>query len=665
MPAAHELKRTVNTYFEKLEELGATDYDLLAKDFLLCIKQNKKFAKELASEFDSILVDEFQDTSRIQAEILLLLSGKRRNIWAVGDPCQQIYEWRGAGPENLLWFVKKTRAKKYYLTENWRSRQPILNCAYRFLSRRVPSLKKNGMLKQLQSTRDRKLPLDENRVVWLGKLDQALWFVKRLLESCPDLKPGDIAILSRELSIKATVKGIEDKAKESGLRVQPHSSRADRAAAETIGDPPPSWRAGTALKTFYGHPKIKDQIARSLRNKDFVGLRWIRPIATAAEALDSTLPPKEFTFSEAWPALKKTQDREVSVTPAVVSRTDAIQVMTIHAAKGLEFPIVLLMKLGKGSKKSFPNPEDPEENRLVYVGATRARDLLVLVRTGDSLKTKLRKTLSAFGVIDKDLVRIRRTPQRRDSTIDVPAVLHPPPIIAATDLDLYEQCPLKFAAYHEGRFLPKWSAPQSMGARMHKALEYYLRAAMPNDNYLVDQCFKRGLEDGDSPLRKLPAKRETEIKQAFLQMTKNISSTSSKILAIEQRYRYLQGSSGQVEGVVDAIIERKDGAVVLKEWKTQRTIQPDKRRQYELQARAGALGIAAQQSYPVNVVEVVPVFSPENTVHLLSDPSFVEQSREKLEQVFKSLRDRNYEPQRGSHCDSCDLKPHCPAWHRS
>jgi len=658
VPTTRELKRTVNRYFEDLEKLGATDYDLISRELLRCLRQNKKLAKGFASQFDAILVDEFQDTSHTQAEILLFLSGKQHNIWVVGDPCQQIYEWRGAGPENLLWFIKKTRAKRYHLTENWRSRQPILDCAYHFLSRRVPILKKNGMLRPLKSMRDRDLlfPPKNAQAVFLGKLDQAFWFVKRLLGSRPNLKPSDIAILSRDFR-QQTREEIERKA--NGLKLQFHSSRADHAADETVGDPPPNWKAGTALKNLYSHPEIQNLISNSLRKRDFSFLRTVRPVATAAEALDSTLPPSAFTFREAWPALKKTQDREVAITPAVVSNPNAIQVMTIHAAKGLEFPVVLLMKLGKGGPKSFPNPRDPEDNRLAYVGATRARDLLILVRTGSKLH-ELSKTIRAFGRADKDLIRIRRKRSEPPCPkIEAPKDLHTPPLIAATHLDLYEQCPLKFAAYHEGRFLPKWSAPQSMGSRMHKALEYYLRAEKSKDKEVTDLCFKKGIEDGDSPLRPLPQKNVHQIKQAYYGMVKEISETSKKILAVENRYRYLQGNSGQIEGVIDALIERKDGAVVLKEWKTSSQVPLEKERQYELQARAGALGMVA---HTIDLVEIVPVFHPQNSISLPVSPAFFEKSKEMLEQVFRDLHDRNYEPRRGDHCKHCQLKPQCPAW---
>lgn len=648
-----ELRKIVPMYLDKIRELHATDYDLLTRDFLKCLRSDKKLAKEFASHYDSILVDEFQDTSRVQGEILLLLAGKRRNIWVVGDPCQQIYEWRGAGPENLLWFVKQTRAKKYYLTDNWRSTQPVLDGAYSFLKARIPSLRRNGMLKPLKSRRN--AGSNSTHPIYSAKLKQALSFIKRYLAANPNIKPSDIAILSHKL-VKKTAEQIENKARDYGLQVQFHSSRADRAMERTIVNPP-QWRPGNVLKKLYQHPKIRSVIASSLRTKDFSDLRMIRPLATAADAVDSTVPAKAFTFREAWPVLKKTQDREVSVTPAVVSRDDAIQVMTIHAAKGLEFPVVLLMTIGK----SFPNDSDKEASRLVYVGATRARDLLIIVHTD---KPKPEKILQKFG---PHVVAIRHDRNTSlNPSIVAPTILQTPPIIAASHLDFYEQCPLKFAAYHEGRLLPQWSVPQSIGSRMHKALEYFLRADMPESLNKRQDCFDRGLRDGDSSLRALPPQSLNKMKTPYKKIITNIAKEAQIVLMVEQRYRYIHGTSGQVEGVIDALVQGRNGISILKEWKTAAEITPDKRRQYELQARAGALGLASQNRYPIHRVDVVPVFDLKNGRSMNYDSAFVDQTRDMLDHVFKDLRDRKYEPRRGKHCsNACLLKRQCPAWTKS
>ncbi len=657
IPTLKDLRRTAKRYLERLNELSATDYELLTKDFLRCLKRNKDILKDFASQADTIVVDEFQDTSRIQVEILLLLSGKDRRIWVVGDPCQQIYEWRGAGPYNVLRFIKAAKAKKYYLTDNWRSTQAILDSAYRFLSKRVPSLKKNGMLKALNSKQDLLSTPSYRHPVYTSTLERALFFISGFLHSNPNVKPSDIAILSRKLTPQI-VEEIERRAKACGLKVQFHSTRADRAMERTIGSPPP-WKPGSVLNNLYKHPSIQKVLARSLRTNEFGELRTIRPLATAAEALDSTLPSNALSFRDAWPALKITQDREVSLSSTVTSRLDALQVMTIHAAKGLEFPIVLLMKLGKGNPRSFPSPKDAEECRLAYVGTTRARDLLILVHT----VKKPNETLSAFG---NDLVPIRRNKQLSVShQVKAPAILPTPPIIAATHLDLYEQCPLKFAAYHEGRLLPKWSIPQSVGSRVHKALEYYLRSGFPSDKSEVSNCFDRGFQDGDSPMRKLPRNTIKKMRGTFEQIAERLAKTSKNAIAIEHRYRYLHERSGQIDGIIDAVVEQRDGQIALKEWKTSSEIAADKKQSYTLQASAGALGIAALDSHPVQLIEVVPVFAPTKGIELSFDSKLVEQTRQKLDGVFRDLRDRKYLHRKGSHCKSCQLKKQCPAWHKN
>ena len=90
IPTHEELEITVKKYINEVKKRGLKDYDMVSRQFLVMLKKNKSFLKIISNKFKTILVDEFQDTSAVQAEILLLLSGKEKNIWVVGDPCQQI-----------------------------------------------------------------------------------------------------------------------------------------------------------------------------------------------------------------------------------------------------------------------------------------------------------------------------------------------------------------------------------------------------------------------------------------------------------------------------------------------------------------------------------------------------------------------------------------------
>jgi len=243
-----------------------------------------------------------------------------------------------------------------------------------------------------------------------------------------------------------------------------------------------------------------------------------------------------FAFSEIFPALRNVQERDIAVTAAVATKADHIQVMTIHAAKGLEFPIVAVMTIGM----SFPKKRNHEDARLVYVGVTRARDCLTLVHTGERTREQT-PTLENFESHTAHLAE-----HVHHGHIEALTPVPGPPLIAATHLDFYHQCPLKFATFHEGQFLPTWTVAVSLGKRMHKALEHFLSGALQRlDEVHLEECFRNGLEQGD-PLRPcLPRKSVQLLHEKFREIVPLISRKYRKTLAVEQRY------SGDVLKVVE------------------------------------------------------------------------------------------------------------------
>jgi len=98
-PPRDRLQDSLKNYFATLKNRRLVDYPSLTRDLLAWLKRKRR--KATAVCFDAVVVDEFQDTNRAQAELLLLLSGRKKNIWLVGDPCQQIYEWRSADAGTL------------------------------------------------------------------------------------------------------------------------------------------------------------------------------------------------------------------------------------------------------------------------------------------------------------------------------------------------------------------------------------------------------------------------------------------------------------------------------------------------------------------------------------------------------------------------------------
>ena len=112
------------------------DYDDLLVNFALLLKQDEGIRAVLSDRYKYIMVDEYHDTNRIQAELAKLLLYKHRNIMVVGDDAQCIYSFRGSTIKNIMTFPEEfPDCKVVKLEENFRSTQPILNLANEILKR--------------------------------------------------------------------------------------------------------------------------------------------------------------------------------------------------------------------------------------------------------------------------------------------------------------------------------------------------------------------------------------------------------------------------------------------------------------------------------------------------------------------------------------------------
>ncbi len=125
-----EIVRVYAAYQEHLKAYNALDFDDLLTETLRLLERDKDALEYLSGRFRYIHVDEFQDTNRVQYEIVRLLSTVHGNLFCVGDDDQSIYGWRGAKIENILEFEKDFKgAKVYKLEQNYRSTKNILKLA--------------------------------------------------------------------------------------------------------------------------------------------------------------------------------------------------------------------------------------------------------------------------------------------------------------------------------------------------------------------------------------------------------------------------------------------------------------------------------------------------------------------------------------------------------
>ncbi len=129
-PYQESLAMVYRDYNKELQKCGAFDFDDLLTQVLLAMRQNSDTGKHYKNMFTRILVDEYQDTNRVQNEILKELTGENTVVTVVGDDDQSIYGWRGARVENILQFPQEyPNAKTIRLETNYRSTGNILHAA--------------------------------------------------------------------------------------------------------------------------------------------------------------------------------------------------------------------------------------------------------------------------------------------------------------------------------------------------------------------------------------------------------------------------------------------------------------------------------------------------------------------------------------------------------
>ncbi len=130
LPAAPQITQAYQNYQARKKAANAMDFDDLLALWLKLLRENSKAREEQQRRFQFLLVDEYQDTNKIQGALLDLLAARHGNIMVVGDDSQSIYSWRGAHFQNILQFPKRhPKAAVYRIETNYRSTPEILRLA--------------------------------------------------------------------------------------------------------------------------------------------------------------------------------------------------------------------------------------------------------------------------------------------------------------------------------------------------------------------------------------------------------------------------------------------------------------------------------------------------------------------------------------------------------
>ena len=391
-------------YQKILKDNEALDFDDLMMEVVRLFHRDTETLKKYQDKFKYILVDEYQDTNHAQYTLTKLLGGRWRNICVVGDFSQSIYMWRGADFQNLMQFKEDfPGVKTFHLEQNYRSTQKILDSAFAVISKNTT----HPILKLWTENKE-----GENIVLYQAgnEQEEGAYIIDEVQQAQLKMKHSsfsDFAVLYRT---NAQSRVIEEAFLHRGI--------------------PYVLVGGTR---FYERKEVKDVLAylRVLANpKDMISYKRIEKLGkgrlnkflefqqkfdvtqhVTLETLDKAVSAVDYLslydekdeedvqrlenikelrsvaleFEDIHQFLENValvEQEYMPDKPKAGEKKDAITLMTLHAAKGLEFPIVFMIGMEEGlfphSRALMENAELEEERRLCYVGMTRAKEKLYL-----------------------------------------------------------------------------------------------------------------------------------------------------------------------------------------------------------------------------------------------------------------------------------------------
>jgi len=418
-------------YQEDLKKNNALDFDDLIMHTVKLFEGNPAVLKKYHDEFGYLMLDEFQDTNAAQYRLSGLLAGTRKNICVVGDDDQSIYRFRGADVKNILTFEKDfPKTKIVRLEQNYRSTQNILDAA-------------GGIISQNPLRKPKKLWSEkgEGEKIFYCNTDDEKEEARYIAKSIRGLflkgkhTYSDFAVLYR---VNLQSRGLEEAMREFGLpykvfggisfyqrkeikdiisylkvvtnthdsislkrvincpprgigaatltRIENEARKKDKSLFETMKQMANGNGTATGAKgKVSGFVRLIEELANS-KSADAVNL--LKQIIEKTEYLKWIGEDRADNVMELIDSAEGKDLQSFIDTAALYSNMDEpqkgdfISLMTLHSAKGLEFPVVFITGVEDGLLPHFhaaKNSEElQEERRLFYVGMTRAKDLLVL-----------------------------------------------------------------------------------------------------------------------------------------------------------------------------------------------------------------------------------------------------------------------------------------------
>ena len=731
-----------------------------------------------------LLVDEFQDANFAQVEILSLLAGPAANVFAVGDPDQAIYQFRGASSEAFTLFIRNFPAARVVaLEKNRRSLLPILRCAFGIVNDNPPVFGQTFAQKEVSISYQR-APLESLRdeeakqkgdstaappveiVTWMHKEVEAADLARRIQTKRKDrdrdkdqrCRWSDFAVLYRlhnhrdelvhelaERGIPFSIEGLDvldtpevrDVVACLTAAVSPNDAASlfRVAAVPQFGINAMELRAAmravrrqeldlrTVLGRLAGGSAVLESVEKVHREvgKDGVGADdAVEVVIQHFDLQRSALIVAFLKFVEDWrkKAIAETGSpsefleyldyfvQAGGTIPLPRIEEDAVRLLTAHAAKGLEFRHVAIIR---GSSTWFPTahkepliafpPElrrsdasanddkalhEEEERRLFYVAMTRAKDTLAIyAHQGRSKKDpKPTQFLREF-MVHPAYKRFWSTHPaaavqdtlfaEEEQRIAVPQsnvaawLLMPPSAsfvtgLSASAIEIYEECPLRFKLERE------WNLPRDVPASLHYG------AAMHRILHTFYDAQRYGREIGDDDLLELfrsdlasagiadRYQYELYLRQGIDQLRQFFefarSAPPPEVIETERRFE-LQVGSAKLAGRVDRIDRTGPDTVAIVDYKTGK---PRSQEDADESLQLSLYALAARETWGKHADRLIFYNLETNMpVSTTRTDAELEAAKLRVQEASDEIAEGKFPPKLGYHCAFCPYRNLCPA----
>ncbi len=726
-----------NMYYDLLDSYRYLDYDGLILTAVEHVMTNEQLRKQLGARIRHLIVDEYQDVNPIQERLVRELHDLGANLCVVGDDDQNIYQWRGSDVSHIVGFRDRYEAVAVPLETNFRSSKAIVGAA-----RRIVEANANRLPKEMESggtqlfERGDLLALtfetEQAEAAWIADKIQGLRGVPYLEDTVSrGLSWSDCAVLLR--SVRSNGRPIIDALKAAGVPYvvtgmtglfdTPEAQAAEGIFRHLAGEIDGAhlkglWhaatlglsaealdrglalladrktaRAGVRFATYQLQRVYMDFLEEvGLREELVPGGRgevvyynlgkFSQVISDYEEIHFKTPPPDKYLQFIGFLRYQAPGYYPEGGQDTAIAVPDAVRVMTVHQAKGMEFPVVFLPCLQRNrfpAKKQYNKvwaylPKEAvrnadrydtsleDERRLMYVAMTRAEKYLYCSWAPDPGNQLYRRPSVFFEEVTRDANFLTRepppphteriAPKTRRRVVNVE--------ISFSDLKYFFECPYEFKL----RLLYGFNAPiheaLGYGRSLHNALaEVHQRAIRGErlDEAVVPELVDRHLQVRYAYAELEASLRESATRSLALYLRENAPHLD-KLEHAEETVELTLPEGVLVRGRIDLIKRTDTGEVVVVDFKSTQRAQAEE--VTRLQLHVYALGYEQRFGQSADLIEVHNLDAGGSKRELVDHP-LLKNTVGLVVEAGNQIRDNRLErlPTWSPPCETCDLAGVC------